>query len=84
MTQNFNPFDATAPIYGMGADRPRLRAAAPVRPGRTRRRSPYPWLATSYTWGAGGKSITFAIRQGVKWSDGQPITAADVVFTYST
>ena len=39
-------------------------------------------LATSYTWGPGGKSITFAIRQGVKWNDGQPMTAADVAFTF--
>ena len=32
--------------------------------------------------GPGGKSITFAIRQGVKWNDGQPMTAADVAFTF--
>lgn len=43
----------------------------------------YPWLATSYTWGNGGKSITFAIRRGVKWNDGKPMTPADVVFTYN-
>ena len=41
----------------------------------------YPWLASSYTWSNGGKSITFAIRTGVKWSDGTPMTPADVVFT---
>ena len=27
--------------------------------------------------------ITFAIRQGVKWNDGQAFTPADVVFTYN-
>jgi peptide/nickel transport system substrate-binding protein len=43
----------------------------------------YPWLATSYSWGNGGKSITFAIRQGVKWSNGTALTPADVVFTYN-
>jgi len=43
----------------------------------------YPWLATSYAWSNGGKTLTFAIRQGVKWSDGQPFTPDDVVFTFN-
>jgi peptide/nickel transport system substrate-binding protein len=43
----------------------------------------YPWLATSYKWSNGGKSITFAIRQGVKWNNGTPFTPADVAFTYN-
>ncbi|BAT54844.1 ABC transporter, oligopeptide binding protein [Nostoc sp. NIES-3756] len=29
-----------------------------------------------------GRSVTWKLKQGVKWSDGQPFTAADVVFTY--
>jgi peptide/nickel transport system substrate-binding protein len=41
-----------------------------------------PWLATSWTWGNGGKTLTWHLRQGVKWSDGQPFTSADVLFTY--
>jgi len=32
---------------------------------------------------ADGKSVTWKLKQGVKWSDGQPFTAKDVVFTYS-
>jgi peptide/nickel transport system substrate-binding protein len=43
----------------------------------------YPWLATSYAWSNGGKSITFTIRQGVKWNDGQAFTPADVAFTFN-
>ncbi len=31
---------------------------------------------------ADGKSVTWKLKQGVKWSDGQPFTADDVVFTY--
>jgi len=31
---------------------------------------------------ADGKSVTYKLKQGVKWSDGQPLTADDVVFTY--
>jgi peptide/nickel transport system substrate-binding protein len=41
-----------------------------------------PWLATSWTWGSGNKSLTFTIRNGVKFSNGDPLTAADVVFTF--
>ncbi|MDJ0737388.1 MAG: peptide ABC transporter substrate-binding protein [Nostocaceae cyanobacterium] len=29
-----------------------------------------------------GKSVTWKLKQGVKWSDGKSFTAADVVFTY--
>lgn len=29
-----------------------------------------------------GKSVTWKLRQGVKWSDGEPFTAQDVMFTY--
>ncbi|HTR92195.1 MAG TPA: ABC transporter substrate-binding protein [Trebonia sp.] len=42
-----------------------------------------PWLATSWTWGNGNKTLTFAIRQGVKFSDGTPMTAADVAYTFN-
>jgi peptide/nickel transport system substrate-binding protein len=44
---------------------------------------PVPELATSWTHSADGKVWTFTIRQGVKWSDGQPLTAADIAFTYN-
>jgi peptide/nickel transport system substrate-binding protein len=42
-----------------------------------------PWLATAYTWGNGNKTLTFTIRSGVKWSDGKPMTAADVAYTFN-
>jgi peptide/nickel transport system substrate-binding protein len=29
-----------------------------------------------------GKTITYHLRRGVRWQDGQPLTARDVVFTY--
>ncbi len=40
-----------------------------------------PWLASSYSFSSDAKTVTFNIRQGVKWSDGQPFSADDVVFT---
>jgi peptide/nickel transport system substrate-binding protein len=42
-----------------------------------------PWLATAWTWGDGNKTLTFTIRDGVKWNDGTPMTAADVAFTFN-
>jgi peptide/nickel transport system substrate-binding protein len=45
--------------------------------------APIPWLATGYAWSDGGKTLTFTIRQGVKFSDGTPMTASDVAFTFN-
>ncbi len=44
----------------------------------------HPMLATSYKWSKDLKTLTFTIRSGVKWSDGQPFTAKDVYFTLWT
>src|SRR5437870_733679 len=41
----------------------------------------FPWLATGYKWSKDLKTLTFTIRKGVKWSDGQPFTARDVYYT---
>jgi peptide/nickel transport system substrate-binding protein len=40
-----------------------------------------PWLAQSYDLASDATSITFHLRKDVKWSDGQPFTSDDVVFT---
>jgi peptide/nickel transport system substrate-binding protein len=40
-----------------------------------------PWLASSYNWSKDATSLTFHLRQDVKWTDGQPFTSADVVYT---
>ena len=40
-----------------------------------------PWLATGYVVSNGGKRYTFRLRQGVRFSNGQPMTAADVKFS---
>jgi peptide/nickel transport system substrate-binding protein len=42
---------------------------------------PEPGLAERWELGEGGKTITFHLRRGVKWSDGEPFTAHDVLFT---
>lgn len=41
-------------------------------------------LATGWEVSPDGKEWTFHLRQGVRWHDGQGLTAADVKFTYDT
>ncbi len=43
---------------------------------------PRPWLARSVTRSRGGRRVTVRLRPGVRWQDGQPLTAADVAFTF--
>jgi peptide/nickel transport system substrate-binding protein len=43
----------------------------------------HPDLATSWTASADLKTYTFKLRSDVKWHDGTPFTADDVVFTYT-
>ena len=40
-------------------------------------------LATDWTISADGLTWTFTLRQNAKWSDGVPLTAKDVAFTYN-
>ena len=42
-----------------------------------------PYLADSWTTSADKLTWTFKIHQGLKWSDGQPITAADAAWTFN-
>jgi peptide/nickel transport system substrate-binding protein len=41
-----------------------------------------PDLAKSWSWSADGKDLTFKLQEGVKWHDGKPFTAKDVVCTF--
>ncbi len=45
--------------------------------------SPQPGLATKWTTSDDGKTWTFTVRSGIKFSDGEPMTAADVAYTYN-
>ncbi len=44
---------------------------------------PVPGFADTWTQSSDGLTWTFHIRTGMKWSDGQPATSADVVYTYN-
>lgn len=41
-----------------------------------------PGLAQDWTISEDGLAIVFRLRQGITWHDGQPVTTADVAFTY--
>jgi peptide/nickel transport system substrate-binding protein len=45
--------------------------------------SPVPDLATKWTRSPDGKTWTFTVRKGVKFSDGVPLTARDVAYTFN-
>ena len=42
-----------------------------------------PNILSKWEFGDGGKTITCHIREGVKWSDGVPLTADDFTFLYN-
>ena len=44
----------------------------------------HPWLATGWSPNADASVWTFKIRQGVKFNDGTPMTADDVVYSFKT
>lgn len=44
--------------------------------------TPSPALATSWRTSDDRLTWTFSIRQGIRWSDGQPMTAKDIAYTY--
>ena len=43
-----------------------------------------PWLAESYEVSSDGLEITFRLRDDIYFSDGEPVTTDDVIFTYET
>ncbi len=77
-TCGFNPLNPSDTLLSVGFIYEPLVYVNPLQGGKTT-----PMLASSYAWGAGNKSLTFTIRQGVKWSDGTPMTAADVAYTFN-
>jgi len=42
-----------------------------------------PWLATDWKWSGNYTTLVLTIRDGVTWSDNQPLTAADVAYTFN-
>ena len=76
--RNFNPYVQGLPSssFVRGGMYEPLVITTPAGGGKE-----YKWLAQSYAWSKDGKTLTLNLRQGVKWSDGKPLTAADVVYS---
>ncbi|MDX6254284.1 MAG: peptide/nickel transport system substrate-binding protein [Frankiales bacterium] len=80
LEQNFNAFDSNGFGYKLNVEglfyEP-LLMFNDLKPNTA-----YPWLATDFAWNTDGTQITFTLRDGVKFSDGTPLTADDVAYTY--
>jgi peptide/nickel transport system substrate-binding protein len=77
--KNFNPYTATGLPSGAfvrGAFYEPLIISSVAGGGHT-----YPWLAQSWKWSNGNKTLTLNLVKNAKWSDGQPLTSADVAYS---
>jgi peptide/nickel transport system substrate-binding protein len=75
LTENFNPFSSTQ-LEGTRLIYEPLEIPSSVDG------SYLPFLATGNTF-TDPKTVVFTLRDGVKWSDGKPFTAQDVLFTFN-
>ena len=80
LVANFNAFDANG--FGYKTNVEGLFYEPMLMFNDLKANTAYPWLATDFAWSPDGKAITFTLRDGVKFSDGTPLTAADVAYTY--
>jgi peptide/nickel transport system substrate-binding protein len=80
---DFNPFLSSDTWFGSGPVYEPLMFVNNLAPQPLAPSAIKPWLATSYTWNPTYTQLTFTIRPSVKWSDGTPMTAADVAFTFN-
>lgn len=81
-TNNSNPFLGTSAGASLGYRYMIYEPLAmmnPVQPAA----AGTPWLATNWTWNSTYTSLTLTIRSGVTWSDGTPMTPADVAYTFN-
>lgn len=76
--QTFNPFIAT----GAG-DQQITLGIYPQLTQTAKNGDPEPYLATKWKTSPDRLTWTFTLRPGLKWSDGQPLTAKDVAWTYN-
>jgi peptide/nickel transport system substrate-binding protein len=80
-TENHNPFLTTSAATKSGYKwvlyEP-LMMWNPVKPAEPMK----PWLATQAKWNTDYTSVVVSVRDNATWSDGQKVTADDVVFTY--
>src|SRR5881398_2886405 len=76
--KNFNPYTATGLPSGSFVQGAFYEPLVVVGEGGLK---PVPWLAKSWAWSNGNKTLTLQLQKGVKWSDGKPLTSLDVVYS---
>jgi peptide/nickel transport system substrate-binding protein len=77
-TCGFNPFNSSVNFLSFGTVYEELTFVNGLQSGKTTN-----WLAKSFAWSNGNKTLTVTMRPGVKWSDGKPLTADDVFYTFN-
>ena len=77
-TCGFSPFNGSDTLLSVGFVYETLVYQNALQSGHTT-----PMLASSWKWGNGNKTLTFTIRNGVKFSNGSPMSAKDVVYTFN-
>ena len=76
--KNFNPYTATGLPSGSFVQGAMYEPLIVTGEGGLK---PVPWLARSWKWSNGNKTLTLNLAKGVKWSDGKSLTSADVVYS---
>ena len=82
-TCQFNPFNSAVEITAFAFVYEPLQFVNILQSNASTSNPGKPWLATSSQWSNGFKTLTFTIRKGVKWNDGKPFSAKDVVYTFN-
>lgn len=75
--RNFNPFSPTSARWPTSSG-----VYEPLMVFNQATGAWVPWLATDHAWNGDATELTFDIRPGVRWSDGTPFSARDVVYTF--
>jgi peptide/nickel transport system substrate-binding protein len=76
--KNFNPYTATGLPSGSFVQGAFYEPLIVTGEGGLK---PVPWLARTWAWSNGNKTLTLHLAKNVKWSDGTDLTSADVVYS---
>ncbi len=82
MTDNNNPYISSSASNQLGYRFMIYEPVAMVNAAEPAQ-APAPWLATAWSWANNYHSITLTARTGVTFSDGTPMTAADIAYSFS-
>jgi peptide/nickel transport system substrate-binding protein len=78
-TRNFNPYTATGLPSGSFVQGAFYEPLIITAEGGLK---PVPWLARSWKWSNGNKTLTLNLARNAKWSDGHKLTSSDVAYSF--